>query len=236
LDERQAVFVGSQDGCRIVRRASESPYMTLANEEDVLRYMPAEQRRTLVRRMRRYGDNISFRMGGDELLDTMIAVERQSYRSRRRMAFFAHESSVRFIRALAEHVPGSVRIGILSFNHRPIAAVLGFVHSTVFSWCQIAFAEQYRYIGPGKMVLYLLMTHLRREGYVDIDLLRGNSELKRQFTERFRIQYDAYLSTSLIVAMWWRVALAIWNSLKYVSVQLRKYDAVGRVIKPSYSA
>lgn len=222
LNESLKPLARSQHFKNFITQASESPKIFLSEDTDVLRYMSGDQRRNLNRLLRQQKELISFRVEGVEALEKVISVEKGSYRPHCNMAFFKDESSIRFLAAIEKFISGGLLIGILYAKNQPIATNLGFSNEKIFYGYHTAFLEQYRRIGPGKMALYFTLEHLKKKGFKEIDLLRGNSEIKRQFSGEIRVQYDAYLSKSRLVIVWWKLNFLIWKTLKQINSQARK--------------
>ncbi|MBM2817807.1 MAG: hypothetical protein HW401_397 [Parcubacteria group bacterium] len=200
--------------------ASYSPRVFLSDKTDTLEYMPKNQKSTLNRRLSQQKEIISFKVEGAESLEKVISVERGSYRPYYNMAFFTNEDSMRFLMAIAKLIPDGLYVGILYLENKPVATVTGFINGKTFYSYHIAFLEQYRGIGPGKMALYLTLEQLKKEGFTEIDLLRGYSDIKRQFSNEVKIQYDVYLSKNRLIMIWWKFNLMIWRKLKQINSQL----------------
>ncbi|MEY4731904.1 MAG: hypothetical protein RL681_850 [Candidatus Parcubacteria bacterium] len=215
----------------LVQQVSRSPFAAIIPDSDVLRYMPSRQRHTMERHLRDMAGEIKFHIGGIEALGTVVDIERRSYRPKRHMAFFTGERQKRFLEAVAKQIPDSVKIGVLSFRGKPIATLLGFSFGRIFCTYHTAFDEEYRRFGPGKMAFFFMLEEMKRQGYTDIDFLRGDSELKQQFAREVRVQYDVYVSQYQAVMLWWRIALAVWRTLKNVNARLRKSSVMNQSMK-----
>lgn len=215
-------LVKSEDFRFFIIPVSQSPIIFLSDKTDVFKYMSSGQRRTLNRRLKRQKESISFRIEGAEALEKVIFVEQGSYRPRYNVAFFNNENSTRFLLTIAKFFPNGLNIGVLYLENKPSATILGFTNEKTFYAYHMAFLEQYHRIGPGKMALYLMLEHLKKEGFANVDLLRGNSEIKRQFSNEVKIQYDAYLSKNRLVMIWWKLNFRIWKKLKQIKALIRK--------------
>lgn len=210
----QASFVKSQKFTCLIHYSSMARFVQFDKNSNVLKYMPQGEQRELRRRLRRVSGEIEFKVKGIEALQTVIEVERKSHKPRRHMALFEKKYSERFLRALDKHIPGSIQISVLYLKNEPIATISCFTNGKASYWYHAAFGEKYRRLGPGKMALYFTLERFKDEGLTEIDFLRGDSDLKRQFAENARLQYDLYFYKNLAVKLWWKLCLTLWDLLK----------------------
>lgn len=210
----QASFVKSQKFPCLIHYSSMARFVQFDKNSDVLKCMPQGEQRELRRRLRRVSGEIEFKVKGIEALQTVIEVERKSHKPRRHMALFEKKYSERFLRALDKHIPGSIRISVLYLKNESIATISCFTNGKISYWYHAAFGEKYRRLGPGKMALYFMLERFKNEGFAEIDFLRGDSDLKRQFAENARLQYDLYFYKNRAVKLWWKLCLTLWDLLK----------------------
>jgi hypothetical protein len=90
----------------------------------------------------------------------------------------------------------------------------------------MAYLEDYRKLVPGKVLLYFLLPELVERGFTLFDFSRGDSLLKRQFTQQKKIQYDIFISKKVIVNCYISCIFFI-NSVwlfakKYIKILLNK--------------
>lgn len=242
LDESIATLARSHGDASFVLPASSSSQITLTPETNILQYMSSGQKRNMRQRIRQREKDLQFRFFENNLeqaLEIVINVERGSRKHRRHMALFKDIKTIALFRSLIKINPKSVRIGVLFFQDYPAATILGLVYDTVFCWYHTAFLEECRQWGAGKMALYFTLERLKNGGFTKVDFLRGDSELKRQFANDLRIQYDGYFAQNQMTLYWWKSMLIIWRGLKRISAQLlvtridiRKYK---RKIAASFS-
>ncbi len=213
----------------IAEWVSRSPFTTLSLEADVLRLMSAGQKRNLRQRIRAREADLKFELFETDLekaLEKVIQVERGSYKEHLQMSLFSNPKTVELIQGLMQMNPERFRIGILSYQGRPAATILGLVHGQTFFWYHASFVEACRQWGAGKMALYFTLEELRKAGFTKADLLRGDSDLKRQFAEGMTEQYDVYLPKNRLVFLWWQLCLPLRRTLKsfkaFVMKKVRK--------------
>lgn len=196
---------------------------SLAQETDTLQYMPSRQKRELKRHLRQQAPHLDFRVAGADALETVRAIEQESYRPDYHMDFFSKAQSVRFVESIARHLPDSLKIGILSYQGWPIATNLGFLWGQTFYGYHMAYREEFRRIGPGKIVMYFLLQWLQQNGCTAVDFSRGESDLKQQFSQKPYSQYDAYLTRHWGVFIWWRLCFYVWWQLRRLSAWMRDW-------------
>lgn len=197
--------------------ASRSLKVHLSPESDTLKFMPSGQRRNLLRRIRRRKDDLEFKFfetNLEEALQKVIGVEKGSYKPHRHMALFSKAESEIFFRSLIRRNPESVRIGILYYRREPAATILGFVYGGTFAGYHTAFLKEYWHWGAGKAVIYFLLEHLKKQGFSKLDLMRGDSDSKRQFAEDAYDHYNIYFSKNRAILLWWKLCVPVKSALK----------------------
>jgi ribosomal protein S18 acetylase RimI-like enzyme len=204
---------------KIVEHASQSLWMDLSGERDVLSCMSSGQRKKLLARIRKNERDLDFRFFEKDLgqaFEAVVDIEGKSSKEDRGMALFRRAEARRLFGTVAGLGAGYVGIGILFFRKEPVAHFFGFVHGRTFSLYHTAFADRYVGLGIGKMVTYFLLKHLQEAGFEKADFMRGNTEAKRQFADRIEDQYDFYISKSGLAILWWKICIPIWNTLRKI--------------------
>lgn len=196
--------------------ASRSRWTMLA---DVLGFMPAGQKRALLRHIRRREKDLEFRFfktNLEEALKKVAEIEKGSYKPRRHMAIFGKETTIKLFQSLIKKNYQDMRVGILYFKKQPAATILGFICGKTFLIYHMSFLEKFRSWGVGKIAVYFALEQLKREGFTKVDLLRGDTDLKKQFAENTEEHYNIYFSRNHFVILWWRVCALTIDVLKKV--------------------
>lgn len=216
-DEKIRSILAARKVTFILEHSSESYWAMFSENTGILDLMPIKQRKNLLRRIQMREKDLEFKFfetGSKEALDTVIDIEKHSYKPHLHMAFFTRRSAKKLMEYFIKHNPQNIRIGILYYQNTPVAAVLGFVCDKIFFCYYIAFREEHRSWGAGKAAIYFILERLRKEGFVKIDFLRGNAEFKKQFVENTDCQYNFYFSKDSAVMLWWSFCVPLWNILK----------------------
>lgn len=187
--------------------ASRSPWVNL-EEGDLLQYMSSSRRRDFRSKLRRCEADTHFQFFQDEeaktAFDTVLRLEEKSRKHDRGTAVFHRPAAQRMFRQLLSSASNPIGIGILFLTGEPAAHFLGFAYGKTFALYHTAFDDRYAKLGIGKIAVYKLLQHLREAGFEKADLLRGNTDAKRQFSDRFTDQYDLFLSSDALTLQWLR--------------------------------
>lgn len=199
--------------------ASRSRWTKMSCEGNLFDCMPKKQKKTMLKRIRSREKDLEFRFFENDLekaFRIVLEVEKGSYKHRRRAAFFEKKNSKKFIEAIIKNSPENARIAVLYFQKQPAATILGFVCDRTFFAYHISFLKDYQSWGAGKMALYEALEYLRKKGFSKADLLRGDTDLKRQFAKNTADQYNFYFSKNYFALFWWRMCALITSILKKV--------------------
>jgi len=241
LDENTKNFIDHSKFNFFIEPASRSRWTAMAPDKNLLEYMPSGQRRTMLKRIRAGEKDLEFRFFENDLekaLQIVLEVEKGSYKNCRCMAFFKKKNSKKLIEAIIKNSPQNIRIAVLYFQKQPVATVLGFVCDKTFFAYHISFLKDCRSWGAGKMALYMTLEYLRKEGFSKADLLRGDTDLKRQFAKNITNQYDIYFSKNYLALFWWRMCALIADTLKKIKsfIGLAVFVPVRRKILTAFFA
>jgi len=226
LDEKEKFFFDFRNIPGITETVSLSRWLVLSEHGSVLSLMSKGQKQTLLKRIQLRKKDLKFsffKTNLEEALKEVIEVEKGSYKFNRHTALFGHKTAEALFRNFIKRGAQYVRVGILYFRHKPAATVLGFVYGKTFAGYHIAFVEDQRKWGAGKAAVYFMLEYLKKEGFTKIDLLRGDTNFKRQFANNAKKQYDFYFSKNPFLLLWWRMCITVKNSLKKIKMF---FDAV----------
>lgn len=207
----------------ISEQASRSRWMILNREQNSLGVMSSNQKKTLFKRISEKKKDLKFIFFESNLMeafDTVIEVEKKSYKPDRLMAFFAKKKGKLLIEAIIKRSPKNVRIGLLYFQDKPVATVLGFVYGKTFAKYHSSFLKEHVSWGAGKMVAYFTQENLKNSGFEKNDFLRGDTSLKKQMTNNISDQYNYYFSKSPMVILWWKICLPANNMINKIKIFL----------------
>lgn len=205
----QKIIETLPEGNSIKIRASISPFLFL--ERDPLRFLSKKERNQIVNRYKRNKNHLVFKHHTENIdvhLQEVREVDSESSKKLKGLKTFSDsEKKKLLIKVLAKRFLGSVSVDILYFNKKPIVYNVGYVSKRVFYLNDTGFIKEYSSLSPGKILLYLLLVTLKKEGFEVFDFTRGDSILKREFTRDKLTQYDFYYSESFLIKIWWKVAI-----------------------------
>ncbi|MFC1625679.1 GNAT family N-acetyltransferase, partial [Patescibacteria group bacterium] len=98
-----------------------------------------------------------------------------------------------------------IRLDFIYYDSQPIVYSYGSVYQNCFLGIQTSYIQKYRKLGPGKMIIYLILNDLISKNINIFDFSTGHNAYKAQFTSTIKLQYNAYLSKSFVVNYYWRI-------------------------------
>ncbi len=186
--------------------ASDNPFIDLT--KDPFGHLKNKQKNSIKNKIRQNRNLLEFKLITPKYEDikTIIHIESQSYKSIVNKDIFNLEEAKNLFLEICKYSKNA-RIAILYFKNKPIAHLFGLSYKETFMAYHMAYHNDYRKIVPGKIILFYLLTTIKKKGYKIFDFSRGASLLKSQFTEHSIKQYNVYLTNSMFVCYYWRLIL-----------------------------
>jgi hypothetical protein len=185
--------------------------------KDPLEQMKSKKRREVRRRMRKYGNSLSFSLkskpGKDDLLQ-MQAIERLSHKYEKNIALFDGEDAGKMYGSFMKNSPERCLVGYLSKEGKAIAHAFGFVYKKTFLCTHMAFDKNYSNMGLGKIIVFNLLKELCKLEYCVFDFSKGDSQVKRELMSNFPAQYNFYYSNNVLALLWWKALSGFKCSLR----------------------
>ncbi len=119
-------------------------------------------------------------------------------------------------------------LSILYYLNRPIVFNLGICSQKFYYAKFTSFVKDFSFLSPGKILLYLLLPRLKKEGFLTFDFSRGESVLKKEFTPFFKRHYSVYYSENYLILFTW---LSIYLFKKLILSQQSIYSLLLRLRK-----
>lgn len=125
----------------------------------------------------------------DELLTAMADIHTKRQSELGRESFFQHTNEREFIDEITKlyHKRGWLDYIVMRIDGRIAAYMLGFRYGGVrYSW-NVGFDPRYNELSLGKVLAYLWIEDaFRRKEINEFNFMRGDSEFKRKFTDKYR--------------------------------------------------
>jgi CelD/BcsL family acetyltransferase involved in cellulose biosynthesis len=149
-------------------------------------------RRRGKRLMEKMGARFSITSGADGLEAAIASYEKIYSASWKEPEPFA-DFNAAFMRACA--ADGSLRLGILSLNDKPLAAQFWVVRNKIGAVLKLAHDEASRALSPGTVLTALMIRHILEEARVDwLDFGRGDDDYKKDWTSARRQRIGVLLA------------------------------------------
>lgn len=180
-----------------IEKASDNPYIKLS--ENIKNIIKPKERRHIENVIKNNSD-LSFEIFAkkecSKVINTIFDIESKSHKVKEKKALFNLEQAKSLFRNLAN--TDFCIIAILYFKYVPIAHMVGINNcDKIFMAYHMAYDMNYRHIQPGKIVIYDLIKYLQERQFEIFDFSRGNSILKRHFSNYSESQYNIYLNPSV---------------------------------------
>ena len=182
------------------------PRMNIGN--DVLATLSRKQKKSLKKKIMKNEKNITFEMHRDHLgqhLATMFELERRSHKRSKGISIFEKQDLRKLYRSLVKHAKEHIGIAFLHHQGTPIAHRFGYIYKGTFLSVHVAFDDQFRKLGPGKLLLYYCLDYFRKNKIRVLDFSVGDNYLKSQFSDGKISQYHIFYGRSAYVRSWWLV-------------------------------
>jgi hypothetical protein len=145
--------------------------------------------------------------GIGEGLDIAFAIDEKSAKRESGRPTFVGEQDRQFYRHLIFELKDRVTIDILFYDSIAIAYSINFVYGKIYHAFKTDYDKNFRYLSPGKLILFFLLPRLKQEGFKMFDFSRGANVLKREFTPLAYPQYDLYYARNVFIRSWWKINL-----------------------------
>ena len=201
--------------------------------EDILANVSKKQKKSLRKKIRKNGDKLEFKMFRTDLekhLEAMLALEQKSHKKRKGISVFKKPHMIKLYQTLVARASNSIGISFLYFEGIPIAHRFGFFYHDTFMSVHIAFDDEFRTIGPGKLLLFYCLEYFKQNGIKTLDFSVGDSYIKRQFADEKISQHNIYFTGSKLVLLWWKILLKMKRKAKCIKKIIQECAAQGKTV------
>lgn len=173
-----------------VKKSSITPYLPL--DGDPLRHMSSKNRKKIEKRIHEYKDALTYTVSTGDISDLMLAFEldKKSLKSKKGKSTFHSIENQNFYKKLLHTFNDKLLVNILYYNNEPIISDIGVKVNNTYHALHTAYLEEYKFLNPGKLLLYFLLQELQKGGIQLFDFSRGTNEFKRDITPYYTQQYS----------------------------------------------
>lgn len=138
-------------------------------------------------------------------LKVVINLEKNSHKKKKGKEIFNSELSVKFYENLLNYCSKYLVIDLLKYENKPFVSLTGIICKNRYYAYHTSYLRDYKYLMPGKTIIFFVIEQLKKEGIELFDFVRGYSSFKEEFTRNFSIQYDFYSSKNNLINIWWKL-------------------------------
>ncbi len=191
-------FVDEQNNI-LKQKASDNKYIEL--KEDIKNIIKSKERRHIEQIVKK-NSNLSFKVFKGcqcvNIINNVFWVEERSNKIKKKKALFNIPSARDLFSNLAS--TDFCIVGALYYEDKVIAHMVGIDNFLGnFMAYHMAYDNEYKNLQPGKIVIYELIKYLKSNNYKIFDFSRGNSMLKRHFSNHSKENYNIYINPTIII-------------------------------------
>jgi hypothetical protein len=216
-DSELASIMEKIDNGLIKKESSINPYINLDNPHKFLSNKQRNKIRNIIARNKKSLRYETF-TGDMNALKLVFEMDKKSSRTKKGKATFVNDLDRKFCQEMLKSMPKNFQIDLLFYEKDLICYSIEFTFKKVIQAFNTGYDGNYRQIGPGKILTYLMLEQLKNGKYETMDFSRGNSILKQDFTKLLKKNYEILYSKNLFVKLWWKTAEKL-----YTTVQENKY-------------
>jgi len=202
LNQEIAEVLCDDTPCLIKKEASVNLYLPIS--PDPFCFLSSKNRSQIRSILRKNKKDISFKTftGDRKTLEAVFELDMRSSKKRQGKATFVTQDDKGFFRKLLQRMPKSFVIDFVYHQDKPIIYSIGFTYKNIFHASHTAFDAEYRFLRPGKLLAHYRIEKLQKEKFDLLDFGRGNSALKREFTNLANTQYSVFFIFSPLSKSW----------------------------------
>jgi CelD/BcsL family acetyltransferase involved in cellulose biosynthesis len=196
-----------------VKESSSNPYIVLTDDPFV--DVSKKQKSKICNKIKKNEPHLQYRsfQNDEKALELVFGLEKKSYKSIKGKATFMTPVCREFLRDIASRNKQNVRIDVLFYDGVPCICGVGFCYKKTYHAFYTSHDVTYRWLSPGKLLLYYLLRQLKDEGVEVFDFSRGKNTLKDEFTKKAYKQYTLSYSQNYLTTLWWQAADTTYEHL-----------------------
>lgn len=223
LEEVPETWKNDENNLVLREVASINPYVKL--DEDILNQVKRKEWNNIKRKAEK--SELYFKVFSScdirDNIHVLWEIEKKSNKSSKHREMFGLEKTRDMFQIVAEG--DDSMLFVLYDGNNPVAHMFGYnIKDSVFHAHHMSYDQDYFKQTPGKIVIYWLISYLKKNGYHIFDFSRGETMLKKHFSTYKELNYVYYYNCSPFVLRWFENSLFIKG----------KYYDVKKMIKHLY--
>ncbi len=197
-DEIMAILMNRKN-VRILN-SSVSPYIPDTN--DKLIFMNKKHRHKVENIIKENGNDIKFleiNENKTKFLDKVMDIERQSTRKNEGKGTFENKKDKKLFSIIFKNLDKYLYLIFLSFKNRLSAYRIGIGYKSTYYDLNTAYKNDVGALAPGKLLLYYALKYRLHESMRRVDMLRGDAQLKRDFTPYYENRYNIIIGNNKLI-------------------------------------
>ncbi len=165
-------------------------------------------------------------------LRILNSIERGSSKKNSFKTVFSDKFLISLCSNLQKQSNNILKISLLYYDDKPICYLYGFYAKNIYHSCNTAYKSKYSQMLPGKVVTFLTIDELAKNGLKGVDFSRGDNAFKTDFTPFTYTQYSLLLTKNPLLYLAWELYCKIKPSLQ------NSFDLfeIIRIIKSRYAS
>lgn len=196
-----------------VRKSSLSSYLPL--EKDPFQFLNRKQRSKIFNRVKKHKEKLDFVSfyNDSKALETAFAIDVRSYKADKGQATFISLLNRTFFQNLLRQFRKQFVVNILYYDQQPFVYDIGIIGKNTYFALNTSFDKNFKFLIPGKILLYFLLNDLQTRKITTFDFLRDYTTLKKEFTPFYQQQYDLYSINNVFSKYWLETSKSIYNTI-----------------------
>jgi len=173
---------------------SESPY--ISKNDELLSFVSQKLQKTINKLLDQENENIRYVRYKNNLkkgLDLVFKIEADSTRSHEGKKTFGSYTDRLFYKNMFVIFRDQLCLIFLVYKGKACAYRIGLGVKNVYYTVNTAYKKEVERFVPGKLLLYHVLKYRLDESLTSVDMLRGFTQIKRDFTPFLEKQFNAYL-------------------------------------------
>lgn len=211
--------------------AEQNPYIDMSDGPYGM--LSKRKRKVVLNRLESSGQDYSFEPAAANLpaaMDKAFTIDTISAKNAKGKGIFHRKEARELYSQLARFCPSDTIISLLSFDKKPAAYIIGFLHKKTHYSSQKAYIDGYDYFNPGRLSLICLIDHFREKGITEFDLGRGNDRFKQNFTGKVRQLHDVIISKNKVIRFYittmYRLHTTLYNQISRHPILYKTYKLI----------
>lgn len=157
-------------------------------------------------------------------IDRIFKIEKSSSKPLKKKDLFNNDKAINLFKEISK-TDNSLLV-ILKYNNIDIAHLFSINCDETIMAYHMAFNKNYYYLQPGKLIFLELMYYMIENNFKILDFSRGDSVLKRHFSNGNIVKYNLYINCNILI----KIKVYINNNILKMK-KTKVYQKIKKIIK-----